>query len=128
MTYFQTLYDAIPDSIELLYEKLEREKAKYHFAIIRIDTPEPTKTGFTITCEDVTWHCFWDGISDFISISEKGKLCAGISRINYAASRAAAKLVQDIHREKLMRMPEDFSDMYSWIEQMTGKPYRPLSK
>ena len=127
MTYFQSLYDAIPHSIELLNEKLKKENAKYRFDIRRIDTPEPTRFGFTITCEDVRWHCSWDGLSDFISISKNGKQLPGISRINYAANRAALKLVQDIHREKLMSMPEDFSDIHNWIEQMTGKPYKPLS-
>ncbi len=127
MTYFQTLYDAILDSITALNEKLKKEKAKYQFVVKRIDALDPTKTGFALTCEDITWHCFWDGISDFINIYENEKKCGGISRINYAAGRAAQKLVEDIHREKLMRMPEDFSDVIGWIEQRTGKPFKPLS-
>jgi hypothetical protein len=117
MAYFQTLYDAIPDGIAALNDKLRKENARYRFRVGRVDTPDPTKAGFDVTCQDITWHCFWDGASDFIGISEDGKRRAGISRINYAAGRAAAKLVQDIHREQLMRMPEDLSDVARWIEK-----------
>jgi hypothetical protein len=126
MTYFQSLYDAIPESIAAFTNKLRQERARHQFEFRRSDESDPANTGFDLSCDDIIWHCSWDGYSDFISIVENQESRAGISRINYAANRAAQRLVQDIHREKLMRMPEDPSDLIAWVEQQTGKPFKAL--
>src|ERR1700733_12667680 len=115
ITYFQTMYDSVPSGIAALSEKLEREDAEYRFPVERVDSPEPQQHGFAVRCLDITWHCFWESSSDFVRILENGKRRPGINRVNYAANRAAAKLVQDIHREQLMRMPEDSSRVADWI-------------
>jgi hypothetical protein len=126
VTYMQTMYDAVPDSIESLNIKLQKENPKHVFEIKRLASQSPALTGFELVCDNIQWRCFWDGHSDFISITENGKMRPGINRINYAANRAAQRLVQDIHREKLMRMPEDNSDVVQWIEKMTGEKFEPL--
>jgi hypothetical protein len=125
MNYLQSLYDAIPASISLLEDKLSREGAQTRFKIQRIDTANPTETGFDITCDDLKWHYSWNRASDFIAISENGKKRAGINRINYSAKRAAVKLIQDIHREKLMSMPEDYSQDIQQVEQETNEAFNP---
>jgi hypothetical protein len=126
MNYFQSLYDAIPKSILHLEERLSQGNLQDQISINRIDTDNPLETGFDIVCDNITWHCSWNRASDFISISENGKKRPGINRINYGANRAAVKLVQDIHREKLQRMPDDSSDTVRWIEQQTGKLFKPI--
>ncbi|MBS1955300.1 MAG: hypothetical protein JST89_14030 [Cyanobacteria bacterium SZAS-4] len=126
MTYMQTMYDSIPESIEILNLKLEKENAQNIFHMKRLDSMSPSTIGFELVCADIHWHCFWDGISDYISITEDDKMRPGINRINYAATRAAQKIVQDIHREKLMRMPENSATTIEWIETMTGKKFEPL--
>lgn len=107
MTYLQSMYDSVPECIVLFQEKLERANARHQFVLERVDSEDPYESGFDVICKGIRWHCFWDGVSDFISISENGKPLDGINRINYSARRAALKLVQDIHRSVLMGMPED---------------------
>lgn len=127
MSYLQSMYASVPESIVLFHERLKRENARHQFPIVRVHSEDPCESGFDLICDGIQWHCFWDGISDFISISENGKPREGINRVNYSASRAALKLVQDIHRSVLMRMPEDNSDIVAWIEKRGGTPFKPKS-
>jgi len=70
--------------------------------------------GFDLHCADIVWHCSFNSLTDSIEITENGQKRPAIWRINYAAKTAAERLItgpviNDIHTEKLMRMPEDHS-------------------
>ncbi len=123
MTYFQTVYESITPCVELVHEKLKRWNTKPIFDVKVLHADDPTTNGFDLVCDDVVWHCTWNRMTDYIEITEKGKTQPAIWRVNYSAKVAAKKLVEDIHREKLMRMPPDYSDQVKWIEQVTGKPF-----
>lgn len=123
MTYFQTVYESISRSVTLVHEKLKRWNTTPIFDVTALHTENPTAQGFDLVCDDIIWHCSWNGSTDYIEVTENGKIHPAIWRVNYSAKVAAKKLVEDIHREKLMRLPEDYSDQIKWIEDVTRKPF-----
>lgn len=123
MTYFQTVYESITPSVEVVHEKLKKWNTKPIFDVKVLPADDPTANGFDLVCADVAWHCTWNRMTDYIEITEKGHTQPAIWRVNYSAKVAAKKLVEDIHREKLMRMPEDYSEQVKLIEDTTGQPF-----
>lgn len=121
MTYFQDVYDAIPNSVELVRERRKERKEEHNFDVTVETTADPVLNGFDLRCQDIYWHCTWNGITEYIDISENGQPRSGIGRINNAAKTAAKKLVEDIHREKLFRMAPDHESMIEKIYKQTGQ-------
>ncbi len=121
MTYFKDVYDAMPESVELVLTTQRQRKTPLVFNVTVSESDNPVNNGFDVRCEDIVWHCSWNGITDYIEITEKGQKRPAIWRINYAAKTAAKRLVEDIHREKLMRMPEDNSELIEKIYKQTGQ-------
>lgn len=118
VTYFQNLYDFVPQSIEYLGPYLERMNYRQRYPVERIDTENPTDNGFSIKCtDDVVWHCRWNRITNNVEVYANGKLVTGYNTINNSARTAAERLVKDIHIHKLMSMPEDNSDIVAWIQK-----------
>jgi hypothetical protein len=120
MTYFQDVYDAIPDCVEPMQKKHKEWEEPYIFDVSRAETNDPVTNGFDLRCEDVVWHCSWNGISNYIEITENGQTRPAIWRVNYAAKTAANRLVEDIHREKVMRLPENNAALVEKIYKQTG--------
>jgi hypothetical protein len=121
MNYFQNVYDAIPESVEPVLNKLRERKSPFVFDVSISKADDPVNEGFDLRCEDIVWHCSFNSLTDYIEITENGQKRPAIWRINYAAKTAAERLIKDVHTEKLMRMPEDHSDMIEKIYKQTGQ-------
>jgi hypothetical protein len=123
MTYFQTVYESIPEGVSLVHEKLRRWNEKHIFDVHTLPSNNPSSEGFDLKCDNIVWHCEYNPLTDYIEVTANGRKQTAIWRINYSAKVAAKKLVEDIHRSKLMSMPDDYSDQIEWIEKQTGKPF-----
>jgi hypothetical protein len=121
MTYFQDVYDAIPESVELTQKKHKEWEEPYIFDVKRVETEDPVTNGFDLLCEEIAWHCSWNENTGYIEISENGQARPGLCRVNNAAKTSAKRLVEDIHREKLMRMPENHPATIEKIYKETGQ-------
>ena len=121
MTYFQDVYDTIPESVELAHKKYRGKNEEQIFPVTARTSGDLANNGFDLRCEDIIWHCTWNSITDYIEITEHGQTRPHIWRTNYAAKTAAKKLVEDIHREKLIRMPPDYKGMIEKVYKRTGQ-------
>jgi hypothetical protein len=117
MTYMQTVYESIPDGVSQLHEKLHRWNEKHIYDVARRETGDPATEGFDLQCDNIVWHCAYNTLSDYIEVTSNGQKETAIWRVNYSAKVAAKKLVEDIHRAKLMSMPEDHTEMIEWIKE-----------
>jgi|LakMenEpi03Aug12_release.lakeMendotaPanAssembly.Ray.scaffolds.fasta_scaffold534807_1 hypothetical protein len=122
VTYFQNLYDFVPESIENFGPYLKRMNYQHTYPVERIECDDPTEKGFFIKCtDDVVWHCRWNQKTNSVEVFQGGRPVTGYNTVNNSARTAAERLVKDIHIHKLMSMPEDNSDIVRWIEKQKRK-------
>ena len=118
VTYFQNVYDAIPQNIVLHRQKLRSRKDRHIFDVERMESQNPIEEGFYLKCtDDIVWHCRWDRLGGHVQAFQHGHQVEGYNTVNNSAETAAKRLVEDIHNKKLMSMPEDHSDVLDWIKK-----------
>lgn len=117
MTYFRDVYDAVPQSIEQVREHLKDWRQRYIFDVERLPAEDPVQSGFELKCDDIQWHVRWNTDTNHVEAFQAGRQVAGYNNENNSSKTSAKRLVEDIHRAKLMSMPEDFSDIADWIKK-----------
>lgn len=117
VTYFQNVYKEIPASIQMVKEKLKQWQQRYVFDVELAETDDPVRQGFYLRCDNILWHIQWNDINNHVEAFQDGRQVTGYNNINNSAKTSAKRLVEDIHRAKLISMPEDYSDIVAWIKQ-----------
>lgn len=110
--YFVQLYNAIPSAIKASDTKFPVELL-----------PAESAAAFSIKCADFLWLIRWDPISRNVVAFHDGLAVYAYNTVNNSAQTLAKMLVEEIYRDKLMSMPEDYSKEVEWIEKVTGKPF-----
>ncbi len=121
VTYFQDVYDAIPLSVELVRSKLKEWRQQYIFDVELIQAESPIEKGFYLKCDNILWHVRWNPMTNHVEAFQNNKQVAGYNNVNNSSKTSALRLVEDIHRAKLMSMPEDYSDVDNWLKHLSRK-------
>ena len=106
MTYFKDVYNAISPSIELVCNNQKQRKQDPRFDVELIQTESPVEDGFYLKCDNILWHVRWNGIKNYVEAFQDGRQVTGYNNVNNSAKTSAQRLIEDIHRTKLMSMPE----------------------
>lgn len=106
--FFSQLYNFLDDALTQVHTKYPVEKL-----------PPDGPACFSLRCAEIVWQIHWQPIDRSVQVFQDGKNVQGYNTVNNSAQSLAKRLVEDIHRRKLERMPED----YSWAEELTGKPF-----
>ncbi len=117
VTYFQDLYNSIPLSIEQARDRLNEWKQRYIFDVVLVPANDPVSEGFYLKCDNILWHVRWNPNNSHVEAFQNNRQVVGYNNVNNSSKTSAKRLVEDIHRAKLMSMPEDNSDILQWIKQ-----------
>lgn len=119
VTYFRDVYDAVIDAVPQVLDAYRRWNQQHIFNVERSESADPIESGFSLSCAGIVWDCRWNRLTNHVEAFENGRQVIGYNTVNNSAKTAAKRLVEDIHRAKLMSMPEDNSDIADWIKRNT---------